>query len=337
MRAFAWATLALVVAGGCAATPAKAVADTAVAAETVGGVDATADSAKAVTLAEHYTLTAQFPEGGAWDSGGQAFYVGSLGNGAVHKVDGATGTETEIFKETAPGKWWTLGMDVDVARGKLWVCAMDDKAPPPRAGYIWTFDLATGKRLANVALSKAAADATCTDVAVTKDGSGYVVDREQPNVYKIDAADKLELFATGPDLKGTLAGQNAAVMLPDESALLSVVYLTPKLVRVDLKTKAVKAVQIDGPFTDDSLLAGADGMAYAAGNVYVAFTSKLVRVVPKSADWAAATATAVDLTYGQTDVIATPAGLYLLNGQAVRFALQQPTDAFGLSKFTGKF
>ena len=78
-----------------------------------------------------------------------------------------------------------------------------------------------------------------------------------------------------------------------------------------------------------------DGIAFANGSAYVAFTSKLIRVTPTLADWSRADSTNVDLPNGMTDVIATPAGLYLLNGQAVRFALGTATDPFALVRFVG--
>ncbi len=321
---------------GCTATPGPVAASgTAADATADTTADASPDSAKVVTLADKYPLSAKFPEGGVYDPGAQAFYVGSLADGSVHRIDAATGVDTVLFSETAAGTWWTLGMDVDLERRRLWVCAMDDRKPGPRAGSIWIFDLTTGKRIANHALASAAADATCTDVAVVKSGLGYVVDREQPNVYSVDSTIGPKLFASGPELKGTFAGQNSVVVLPDESALLSVVYDSPKLVRIDLKDKSVKAVAITGTFADDTLLAGADGMVYHNGSVYVVFSSKLVKVTAKAADWSAATATAVDVTEGMTDVVSTPNGLYLLNGQAVRFALGQPTDPFALVRFAG--
>lgn len=283
-----------------------------------------------------YPLGARYPEGGTWDEAGRAFYVGSLGDGSVRKVDAATGAETVLFSETAPGRWWTLGMDVDVARRRLWVCAMDDRSPSPRAGSIWVFDLNTGMRVANHALSAAHADATCTDVAVTADGVGYVVDREQPNIYRVELAAGPSMFVTDPALAAGVVGQNAVVVLPDQSALLSLVYLPSSLVRIGLADRSVRRVAIDGPFRDTTLLAGADGMTLANGSAWVAFTSKLVRVTPTGADWATARATITDVPNGMTDVVSTPGGLYLLNGQAVRFALMQPTDAFALARFEGE-
>ena len=299
----------------------------------IGPVGDATVTAKEVTFLDEYPVKAEFPEGGAYDKVAGVFYFGSLKDGSVHRLDAETGEELELFKETELGTWWTLGMDVDLARNRLWVCAMDDKKPGPRAGFVWVFDMKTGTRIANHALSVGAKDATCTDVAVTKDGDAYVVDREQPNVYRVNFDTGAALFASDPALKGTFAGQNAAVVLPDESALLSVVYDPPSLVRVDLGNAAVKKVAITGAFSDDkSLLAGADGMAYWDGAVHVAFSAKVFRLQPASGKWTAATSTATDVKEGVTDVIATPGGLYALNGQAVRFALSQAPDAFVLKR-----
>lgn len=289
----------------------------------------------APSFLDAYPLNAQYPEGGVYDPGAHVFYVGSLGDGSVHEIDAATGKEKVLFTETAPGTWWTLGMDVDLVQRRLWVCAMDDRSPDPRAGFIWVFDLKTGERIANHDLSQAAVDATCTDVALTKDGTAYVGDREVGNLYKVDLAAGASLFAQSPELEASFIGQNSLVVLPDESALLSLLYLPSGLARVDLKDASVKPVDITGKFSDLTPLHGADGMTYANGSLYVAFTSKLIRVDPTLGDWSAATSTDVDIPSGMTDVVSTPNGLYLLNGQAVRFALGQATDPFALVRYVG--
>jgi sugar lactone lactonase YvrE len=285
---------------------------------------------------DKYPLDAKFPEGGAYDSAAHAFYVGSLGDGSIHRINAATGAEEVLFTESAPGKWWTLGMAVDVERRRLWVCAMDDRSPDPRAGYIWVFDLESGERVANHALADAAPDATCTDVALTKAGVGYVGDREVGNMYKVDPSGGASMFASSPDLEANFVGQNAMVVLPDESALLTVLYLPSSLARVDLADGSVTKVDIQGPFEDTSALAGADGMTFMDGSAYVAFTSKLVKVTPQSMEWSAATSKEAALPSGMTDVIPTPEGLYLLNGQSVVFAFGSVPEPFQLVRFTGE-
>lgn len=319
--------------GGSAATNASSSSSGAGGAAGTGGM--TGSGGAAVAWKDSYPLQAQYPEGGTYDPEAHAFYVGSLGDGSLHRVDAATGAESVLFTETAPGTWWTLGMDVDVARRRLWVCAMDDRSPSPRAGRVWIFDLKTGERLANHALEAAAAEATCTDVALTADGVGYVGDREMGNVYRVDLDAGASLFVTDPALSAAFVGQNSMVALPDQSALLTVLYGPPSLVRVDLATKAVTEVDITGTFSDFTSLAGADGLTLAGGSAYVAFTSKLIEVTPTLPDWSQATSTAVNVPNGMTDVVSTPNGLYLLNGQSVRFALGTTPDPFALVRFAG--
>lgn len=312
--------------------------DAGLAADAAFAPDATFDAGPVPGL-DRYPLEARFPEGGTYDPVEGAFYVGSLDDGSVHRVDRATGAETVFFEETAPGTWWTLGMDVDVARRRLLVCAMDDQREvtsedPPYLGYVWEFDLGTGTRTAVYDLSDAAVRATCTDVTSTSDGTLYVTDREHPNVYRI-ADGRVELFATDDLLAGGVVGLNAIVPTPSEDALLAIVYLRSRLVRIDLATRAVSDVVIDGDFSDlTPALSGADGMAMLPdGRLLVAFTSQLNTLVATTADWRAASSSTVDVAEGMTDVIVAEGVPYLLNGQSVRFALGQDPDPFELVRF----
>ncbi|MFO0613898.1 MAG: SMP-30/gluconolactonase/LRE family protein [Polyangiaceae bacterium] len=295
---------------------------------------ATSSSSGPQTFLDVYPLDAQYPEGGIYDPKGHAFYVGSLGDGSVHRVDAATGAETLLFHETAPGTWWTLGMDVDTTRERLWVCAMDDSVDP-RAGYVWLLDRATGKRILTYDLSTAAPDASCTDVVVSKNGTAYVCDREAGRIYVMDEQTAPTVFVEDDALSASFVGQNAMVLLPDESAILSLLYLPSGLARVDLSNGVVTPVDVSGKFPDLTPLHGADGMTYANGSLYVAFTEELIRLDPVVADWTAAASQVVVVPNGQTDVISTPNGLDLLNGQSVTFALGDTPDPFHLVKFTG--
>lgn len=296
-----------------------------------------------------YPLRATFPEGGTYDADSHSFFVGSLGDGTVNRIDAATGEESVFFREDAPGKWWTLGMDVDAPRQRLVVCAMDDQREtssedPPYDGYVWIFDLASGARTARYALADVFPNATCTDVAVAADGTIYVCDRQHPNVYRIDQSGVLSLFTSDPLLESSLLGvnlklgQNALVVLPDQSALLDIVYLPSKLLHITLPAGVVTEVDIDGDFFDGTpALSGADGMAFSNGGVLVAFTSQLVRVEPVLADWSRATAISIDVPEGQTDIVHTPMGDYLLNGQAVSYAFDRESVPFALVRFEGSF
>jgi len=301
--------------------------------------DAARDDTGAAPGRDRYPLSATFPEGGTFDPTGDAFYIGSLGGGSVHRVVRATGAETVLFQESAPGTWWTLGMDVDVARRRLWVCAMDDQRrttteTPPYAGWIWVFDLDTGERIARRDLSAVGVRATCTDVAVAADGSAYVCDRESPRIYHLTETGPVETFVENDLLAGGVVGQNAIVVLPDQSAILTLVYLSSRLVRVDLRDRSVADVALDGAFIDTTpLLSGADGMTLSGGRLLVAFTSELDTLTPTLADWSSARVEAVDVPAGMTDVIHTFDGDYLLNGQSLTFALGGTPDPFALVRF----
>jgi hypothetical protein len=104
---------------------------------------------------------------------------------------------------------------------------------------------------------------------------------------------------------------------------------------VRLQDATVTTVAIDGTFSDLSPLAGSDGMVYVDGGLYVAFTSKLARVTPVLADWSQAASVVEDVESGMTDVVATPGGLYLLNGQSIGFAIGSPPDPFLLTRYLG--
>ena len=298
----------------------------------------TAETDAGPVLGERLPLEARFPEGGAFDPVEGAFYVGSLADGSVHRVDRTTGQETVVFGESAPGTWWTLGMHVDATRRRLFVCAMDDQREtttedPPYLGYVWEIDLTTGERVATHDLSDAHPRATCTDVTSTDDGTLYVSDREHPNVYRI-VDGVVEPFVSDALLGSSAIGLNAITPTPDGSALLAIVYLPSLLARIDLSTREVSQVEITGGFRDAlPALSGADGMAFDAdGRLRVAFTSQLTTLEGVTAEWRSARARSVDVPAGMTDVVIAGDAIYLLNGQAVRFALGDAPDPFALAR-----
>lgn len=289
-----------------------------------------------------YAIAAEHTEGGIYDPADHAFYVGSLRTGGVYRIDANSGAQTTLFEPADdPGTWWTLGMDIDLVDRMLYVCAMDDRRALDEdhdyAGWLWGFDLDTGDRIIREALGDAADGGTCTDVAVADDGTVYINDRQNPRMYARPAGGPIALIVEDETLAGDLVGQNALVVTPDQTALLSLVYLPSKLVRIDLGDYSVREVEIDGDFFDGvPPLSGADGMTLDGDGVLVMFTSQLNRLVPLDGSWREAVSTTIEVDSGMTDIVQTPAGPYLLNGQAVMFALGQDPDPSALLRFEGE-
>jgi len=284
-----------------------------------------------------YPLDVTYPEGGAFDPTDEVFYVGTLEGGAVQRVDPLTGDSDLLFAPTERGTWMTLGMAVDETRRRLWVCAAN-RDTEPFTGQLWMFDLSRGAREQTIPLSAGEEAAWCEDVAVASDGTAYATDRENPNIYRADAGFVAELLVTDKALGSPLLGQNGVIVLPGDEALIAAIHAPPQLNHVTIANGTVTPVVIDGEFTDTGLGTGADGMVYVDGVLLVVFDGKLAQLTPTSDDWSTADSVMVELPRGLTDVLSTPQGLYLLNGQAIQFALgQDPLGPFELSKFVGKF
>ncbi len=283
---------------------------------------------------DRYPLQATFPEGGAFDTATEAFFVGTLEGGDVHRIDAQTGEQTLFYSDERPGSWMTLGMAVDADRDRLWVCAAN-RDTEPFTGEVWQFDLGSGTRQHAVELSFEGELAWCEDVAVAPDGTAYLTDRENPNVYRVGPSFAQELFATDDALGSALIGQNGIVVVPGQDFLLTAVHLPATLQRISLRDGTVLPIDLEGDFVDNAIGSGADGMAYVDGDLFVVFDGKLARVTPQAADWSSAVSTTVELPRGLTDVLHTPQGLYLLNGQAIGFALGNPAEPFELVRFAG--
>lgn len=290
------------------------------------------------TFLGDYPIRADFTEGGIYDPAGHAFFVGSLATGAIYRIDAETGLQTTFFEPDEPGMWRTLGMDIDLFDNRLWVCAMEERRglgdAYDFAGHLWGIDLASGRRVIQRAVGDAAEGGTCSDVAVARDSAVYVNDRYNPRLYMF-ADGQLELLVDDAALAGGAGGQSALLVTPDQRALLSLVYLPPRLVRIDLGDLSTRVVEIDGDFSDDTGAGhGADGMALdGEAGVLVMFTTQLKRLVPVTPTWREAIATSVDVGGSMTDVVATPAGPYLLNGQWVPFAAGDDPEPSRLRRF----
>lgn len=280
--------------------------------------DGKADAASAARTTIHsFADRRLFPEGGAYDAVDQSFYVGSLEHGTITRVD-ADGTESTFYAGTGEAERYTLGMQVDAERRRLWVCSTKDSL-----GSIWVFDLTSGARTAAIDLTQANPKAACNDVLLDGE-TALVSDRENTHIYRIDERGQVSIWANDPLLGGAVVSLNSLVFTPDHSAVLTAVYLEPSLVRVDVANpRDVRRVKLTGDLFMDgfNVLNGPDDLMMVGDQLVVAFGSSIKRVTATDASWKQATVKSTRSIGGVTALIEGDGQLYGVNGQSVRFAL----------------
>jgi sugar lactone lactonase YvrE len=289
-------------------------------------LDGKADESQASRHVVHtFSDKRLYPEGGAFDAADGAFYVGSLQHGNITRV-GADGRESIFYAGTGEAKRFTLGMQVDTERRRLWVCTTKDSL-----GTVWIFDLASGARLDSIDLTAVNPEAACNDVLLDGD-TAYVSDRENTHIYRIDETRHVSMWAHDPLLGGAVVSLNSLVFTPDHSAILTAVYLQPTLVRVSVANPHdVREVDLSGDLFMDgfNVLNGPDDlMMMDNGQLIVAFGSTIKRVTPRDSSWAAASVKSTRTIGGVTALVRGNGKLFGINGQSVRFALGVPPNGF---------
>ena len=295
------------------------------------GFDDTVDDGKAdasnasVGTVHRFADRKLYPEGGAFDPATGSFFVGSLGHGNITRVS-PEGTESVFYAGTGETARFTLGMQIDATRNRLWVCTTKDSL-----GSLWIFDLASGARTANIDLTVANPEAACNDVLLTADGSVLVSDRENHHIYHVDTAGTVRVWADDPLLGGAVVSLNSMDFTPDGKYLLTATYLEPALIRVTVANpREVKKVALSGDMFMDgfNLLNGPDDLVMHGNQLIVAFGSSIKRITPSDASWSKATVRSTRTIGGVTALVENGNRLFAINGQSVRFALKVPPAQF---------
>jgi DNA-binding beta-propeller fold protein YncE len=217
-------------------------------------------STPAFTLAERDLLT----EGIAYDPKARSFFVGSVHQGKILRVD-VHGRTTEFVPSGLKGFWAPLGMRVDPAHRVLWVAGA---ALPQTVGYdaadsgrsgLFRFDLASGALTGRFPLPTDGQPHTLGDVTIARSGDVYSTDSRGPGVYRVRAgSDSIEEFVTSPLL---LSAQGLA--LDAEERTLYVADYSRGILRIDLATRAVRLLET----ADDVLALGIDGLYLVEGSL----------------------------------------------------------------------
>lgn len=284
LRELGTLTLIGVLSGGCGSSSGGG-------AGTAGSGGSGGDGGSESPLLEEYILSDDelVPESGAFDPTSRSFYVGSESKGTITQVE-ADGTESNFMMPPAGQDWTTLGIAIDDAARRLWVCAQRNDEV---AQEIWLFDLESRSRELSFVLEDAGAGSTCNDVALDGNGLAYVSDSENPRVYRIDAdSEMLTVWADdallSPTGAGIFGGNGIAVSEDDRSVIVSKTSSgsPPRLLRIALDDPT----DVSEIVTTPALEGFADGMSFLDGDLYIAMVGAgNVARLSSDDDWATAT------------------------------------------------
>lgn len=202
-------------------------------------------------------------EGIAHDARTGAFFVGSVRQGRILRVD--PDGRVSPFADVEGRRWAPLGLRVDQRRGALWVTAAGrpqvaahQPADSARSAIL-RYDLRSGRLTHRYEPDPDGRPHVIGDLVVSRAGDVYATDSRAPVVYRVAAGnDSLERFVESPLL---LAAQGLA-LTPDERTLYVADY-SRGILRVDLPGRNVTLLE-----AGDSVLAlGIDGLYYHRGRL----------------------------------------------------------------------
>ena len=238
-----------------------------------------------------------YPEGIAYDSARAVYYVSSMREGTLGKVD-SQGNYTVFYADTTLKS--TYGMKIHPDGKRLFVCAGDANyskfstpATKKKMARLLSIDLTTGKKLADVDVSGLVPGKHFPNDLVFDDkGNVFMTDSYANAIYKITPEGKPSVFAKDKLFETEGFGLNGIVYHPDGFLLVDNSN-TGQLYKVPLDNpKNAKAVKIPQFFL------GADGMLLNDKNrlalVVNGGNDKIFQVTTQD-NWATAKVTATTL------------------------------------------
>lgn len=275
-------------------------------------------------LPDVFTISedAGFPEGTAFAESERAFFFGSLGRGAIIRMD-ADGSQSDVFEP--PAGWSTLGMKISPQTGELVACAVFHFGLADTEAEIWSFDVASGERTHVVPLKDVFAGANCNDVAFDSSGNVYVTDRENPNLYKVSLENEsAALFLSDPLLAPDIIGCNGIEVTSDNNLLVGK-YAAAALLRIPIDNPSGLTEVVLGGDPTGSLPDGFDGIVFHNDVLTVAGNSQVFRIT-SSDGWSSAQVTSTAPGVNIAAVTVAEGRIYGLKGEIVAFVLNTDTD-----------
>jgi len=204
--------------------------------------------ASLITLISLTTVSAQnikfvskelYPEGTAYSSKQDAFFVSSIRNGTIGKVD-RKGNYSPFI--TDPELVTTVGILANEAKNLLYVTISDNgvsKNSKPETKYklskVAAYDLITGKRkfIADLGILNPNGANLVNDLTFDDKGNVYVTNSFSPIIYKITPKGKASIFAQNDMWTGEGFNLNG-IVYHKKGYLITTQYNTGKLFKVNI-------------------------------------------------------------------------------------------------------
>ncbi|RYZ46770.1 MAG: gluconolaconase [Sphingobacteriales bacterium] len=201
-----------------------------------------------------------YPEGIAFDSLSNMYYVSSARLGTVGKVT-PEGVYSLLYSDSNPRS--TYGVKVHPDGKRIFVCVSDanyskftSAATRKKLARLISIDKATGKKIDDIDLSQAApGEHFANDIAFDTSGNIYVTDSFANVIYKVSKDGNVSVFADSPMFKTKGVGLNGIVYHPG-GYLLTVSSGTGAIYKIEIANpKNVQKVKTDQFFMNgDGLL-----------------------------------------------------------------------------------
>lgn len=260
-----------------------------------------------------------FPEGIAYDPAARALYTGSAVDGALVKIDAATGAVTTVAAAGTIVPAGTtafpamLGMKVDTVN-RLWIAG-------GRTGKATVVSTTDGKILKQVTVPSAGTS-LLNDVALVG-AAAYITDTFAPTLWRLIANSQgIGEIQAWLDLKNSIIpytpgepSLNGIAVTPDGKTLIVVQMAKGLLYRIDIASRTIMPIDTGG-----ADLSGADGLVLSGRTLYVVRqTAAEIATVALATDMSKGSVTArfrdSALAWPATAALTDEGTLYVVNTQ----------------------
>ena len=202
-----------------------------------------------------------FPEGIAYDERTQRVFVSSTTNGTVFAGRSSDAALSPFLPPGGDGRTTAVGLEVD-DDGHLWVAGGG-------TGLVFVYDANTGALIAKLAAGTA--PTFINDIAVDRNGVGYITDSQSPVIYRavpngaggytlerwLPLAGTPIVYTTGFNLNGIVVSSSGQYLFTIQSN-------TGKLYRIDIETKEIVQLDVGG-----ATFPAGDGLWLRGNSLYV--------------------------------------------------------------------